>query len=592
MIGSVEYLSLAPFPLNSDGSLDWNDSLSNWITSNSNFRQWTFHIRPGAAWSNGTAVTASDIVTWLSPGYALNPQYDFVGLHAEVTGVHAVNSDTAVIDLNISDAQLPNRVGTYYYAPLVSPTDVAQGPNATLFGTGIADGPWYISNYVSGTTTMTMLPNPYWPGVKPTACAIDVIFVENSAQMVPFLVSGQADLAGSLVFGNIAALEGHPNIKLLTLNGATGNFIQYNITEYPYNITQFRQALAYSINSSAIVQQSLFGFGVPANNAQGEVPSSFPFYTASQPQYPYNLSKALSLIHQLGFAGGGSQSSPLRFPNGTAMSVTIFTDTSKAWDPDVTQQVAGFLQNLGINAQTQTLTQQNLGADYATNAFNIQNNLVVYTSFGTLYFSPWVDAQQGCSVFGTPGCAGWTAISSADGQTHWEYPPSADAVYQSNLTAIDDTPPTNITGQEHYLSNIESLNAQYLPVIMLSYPDKIYAYNTEHWTDWPSYYFMQGGQLNETLFNALQPATTTSTSSTTKITSTSPSTGVTSASSNTGITHTTTSTGVTSIGNTTTSHPTTTSTNTGSIELIAGIVIIIIIIVGIVAYMMRRRPTR
>ena len=62
-------------------------------------------------WSNGTAVTASDIKAWLSPAYALNPQYDFVGLHTEVTGVKVVNSDTATVVLNQSDAQFPNRVG-------------------------------------------------------------------------------------------------------------------------------------------------------------------------------------------------------------------------------------------------------------------------------------------------------------------------------------------------------------------------------------------------------------------------------------------------------------------------------------------------
>ena len=137
-LGSIEYLTLTPFPLEPNGSLDWSESLTNWITSNSNYTQWTFHIRPGVTWSNGTAVEASDIATWLTPAYALNPQYDFVGAHTEVTGVRVVNSDTAVINLNVSDAQLPNRLSEYYYSPLVSPTDVAKGANSSLFGTGIA----------------------------------------------------------------------------------------------------------------------------------------------------------------------------------------------------------------------------------------------------------------------------------------------------------------------------------------------------------------------------------------------------------------------------------------------------------------------
>ncbi|MGH2639921.1 MAG: ABC transporter substrate-binding protein, partial [Rhabdochlamydiaceae bacterium] len=167
MVASLSYMSLAPFPLEPNGSLLWADSLTNWITSNSNFTQWTFHIAPGMTWSNGTAVNASDIADWLTPAYALNPQYDFVSLHTEVTGVKVVNSDTAVVNLNVSDAQLPNRIGTYYYAPLVSPTAVAKGPADPFFGTSIADGPWVMENYTSGSTSALMVPNPYWPGPKP-----------------------------------------------------------------------------------------------------------------------------------------------------------------------------------------------------------------------------------------------------------------------------------------------------------------------------------------------------------------------------------------------------------------------------------------
>ncbi|MGI0090719.1 MAG: ABC transporter substrate-binding protein, partial [Nitrososphaerales archaeon] len=584
-IAGLQYLSLTPFPLEPNGSLDWSESLSNWITSNSNYTQWTFHIRPGATWSNGTAVAASDIVTWASPSYALNSQYDFVGLHTEVTGVRAINSDTVTFNLNVSSAQFPNLISAYYYSPVVSPTDVSKGPADTLFGTGVADGPWYVSNYTSGSTTALMLPNPYWPGPKPAACAIDVIFVENAAQMIPFLISGQADFAGPLEYGNIAALQGHSNIHIHSKGGEFGTDLQFNITEYPYNMTQFRQALAYSINSSAIVQQALFGYGMTANNAQGGVPSTYASYNPNQQQYPYNLSKAVSLLHQIGFTGGGSSSIPLKFPNGTAMTTTIYTDSNKAFDPDVAVQVAGFLQKLGINSQTESLTTQNLGADYASNAFNIRNNLVIYTSGGPVYVSPWLDAQQGCNVIGIPGCYGWQATPSADGQTHWLYPESADVQYQSNLSAINNTPPTNITGQIHYLNNIQSLNAEYLPMIMLSFPDKTFGYNDARWIDWPSYYFVFT-YLNASMFGALKPASSSTTS--TVVTSTTSSTSITSSTMSTS----TSSPSVTSAhSNTTTSTTATSTSNIGTIELIAGIVIVIVIIAGIAAFMLRRRPT-
>ena len=99
-----------------------------------------------------------------------------------------------------------------------------------------------------------------------------------------------------MAFGNLAALSGHSNIKIDGYGGDFGSFMMYNITQYPYNMTQFRQALAYSINTSEIVQQSIFGYGVAANNAQGGMPDTYGSYNPSQMQYPYNVTTAINLL--------------------------------------------------------------------------------------------------------------------------------------------------------------------------------------------------------------------------------------------------------------------------------------------------------
>ncbi|MGI0092338.1 MAG: ABC transporter substrate-binding protein [Nitrososphaerales archaeon] len=580
-ISHMEDLSLGVLPLDTNGSQWWGGSLSDWISANANYTQWTFNVKPGLQWSNGQNVAAQDIKAWLSPDYALNPQYDFIGLHNEVVNVGVLNSSALTVYLNVSDAHFAEKTSMEYFAPVVSPSDVAMGPNATMLGNDVVDGPYYEANYTSGGTSMILLRNPYFHSPTPTACAIDINFVENAGAMIPQLVGDATDYAGVISFGNVAALGNSPNIHIAKDAGWLGTDMVYNITSYPYNMTEFRQALAYSINSSAIVQQALFGYGVPSNNAQGEVPATFASYNPSQPQYPYNVSAALKLLHSIGFTGGGSTSTPLKFANGTQMSTTIYTDVNKAWDVDVARQVVDFFQQLGMSATAQTLTSANLGADYASNAFNIQNNLVIYSSGGPFYVVPWLDAQQGCNVMGTPGCYGWFATPSADGQTQWEYPPSADVQYQSNLTAIDTT--ANLAQEHTYLSNIESLNAQYLPVIMLCYPDELAAYSTAHWTNWPGSAEILAISVdpNATAFAALVPVTSTSTSSSSSAETTSTtSTGVTS----------TPTTGVTSTVSTTST--TTPASNVGTLELIAGIVIIVIIIGGIGAYVMRRRsPT-
>gem|GEM_PF-1931272 len=591
-ISHIEDLGLGVLPLDANGSDWWGGSISSSISANANYTQWTFNIKLGLQWSNGQNVTAQDVKEWLSPNYALNPQYDFIGLHTEITNVVAQNSSALVVSLNVSDAHLSEKLSTEYFAPVVPPSDVALGPNASLLGNDVGDGPYYEANYTSGGTTMTLLRNPYFHPT-PVACAIDVSFVENAAAMVPQLVGYATDYAGVVSFSNVAPLVKLPNIHIASDAGWLGTDLVYNITHYPYNMTQFRQALAYSINSSSIVQRALFGYGVASNDAQGEIPSTFASYNPNQPKYPFNISKAVDLLHSIGFTGGGS-SGPLKFPNETQVSTTIYTDVNKAWDVNVAQQVVAFFQQLGINTNAQTLTTANLAGDYAADAFNIRNNLVIYSSGGPFYVVPWLDAQQGCNVMGTPGCYGWQATPSASGNTHWEYPPSADAEYQSNLTAIDQT--GNLTQEHVYLNNIEDLNAQYLPVIMLCYPDELAAYNTAHWTNWPgsSELLAISVDPNGSAFAALTPATSAH-SSTSSFTTTLSSGINSTATTGTGIAPTSSSTQATSIITSSASTSTSSSTsgsssNTGTIELIAGVVIVIVVIGGVAAYMMRRRP--
>jgi ABC-type transport system substrate-binding protein len=566
-IGHLMYLSLTPFPLGVTTTFSWSDSLTDWYTSNSNYTQWTFNIKPGSQWSDGDYVTANDVINWASPSYALNPNYDYVGLHTEVVKETALNASTVVFNLNASDAHFAEKIGSNYYAPVMSPEEVARGVADPLFGTDVVDGPFYVANYTTGSTSLTMLRNPYFKPL-PNICEILFSFVETSAAMMPSIVSGEADLAGGGYFnyGNIPALQGggYPNLHLAITKGSATDKLVYNLAIYPYNMTQFRQAMAYGINSSAVVQSALFGYGVPANEAQGDVSPMFPTYNPNQVKYDYNPQKSLQLLGEIGFKMGAD--GMLHYPNGTVFSATLWTDLDFSFDSDAAQVVAQDLsQNLGMQINMQSVLVSTLLGDYFGNANGIRNNLILIYSPGAYYGDRWLDAQPQCAVAFQPGCIGYWGA-------HWLMPPSADAQYQSNLTAIDRT--GNPALEQKYLNNIQYLNSQYLPWIMVAYPDMVSVYNTARWTNWPTapsvlWYMLD----NKTSLETLQPVgpTTTSTSAASTL-STSASTASTSM--------------VTTIVSTVT---TSASSTLGTYALIGGVVIAIVAIAGAFAYISRAR---
>jgi ABC-type transport system substrate-binding protein len=314
-----------------------------------------------------------------------------------------------------------------------------------------------------------------------------------------------ADVAGGGYFnyGNIPALQGYPNLHVGLTKGSATDKLIYNLTAYPYNMTQFREALAYGINSSEIVQHALFGYGVPANDAQGLVSPAFSTYTPNQPKYDYNPQKSLQLLQQIGFTIGSDGS--LHYPNGTVFSATLWTDVDFSFDIDAARVVSQDLGNLGMQITIQSVLVNTLIGDYFANANGIRNNLILLYAPGAYYGDRWLDAQPQCAVCFQPGCIGWWG-------GHWLWPPSADAQYQSNLTAIDRT--ANPVLEQKYLNNIQYLNAEYLPWIMIAYPDMVSVYSTQHWKNWgPNYFWYM--KDNKTVLETLQPVVPTTTSSST-----------------------------------------------------------------------------
>ena len=337
------------------GGYDYNLSLVDWISSNSNFTQWTFNVKPGLKWSNGQSVTSQDILATYSSKYAFNATYDFTGVHTEVTSENALNSSAAVFNLNKADAHFPETISQLVLSTVIPASMVNE------YGTGFTGfesdapvvGPFYPVNYQLGQTQMTLLRNPYFHP-QPIACALDLTFVEATTQGASLLKGGAVDLA-ELDPISVAGVVSNPNIHILDQSDIWIETLDYNITVFPFNMTAFRQALVYGIDQSQIVQQALAGYGETAYNSEGTIPSAIAnYYNPNQMTYQYNVSTAMALLNSIGMKLVNGH---LQYPNGTDVTLTLWGDDSRSWDTIISSIIQTNLQqNLGIDVSTQLTT--------------------------------------------------------------------------------------------------------------------------------------------------------------------------------------------------------------------------------------------
>ena len=561
------YYGLYP-TLGPTGLVDYNLSIVDSINHNSNYTQWTFNITPGLKWSDGSNVTSQDILATYSSAYAFNASFDFTGVHKEVVSVTAPNSSTAVFTLNKADAHFPEVISQEVLTTVIPAAYVKQyGPGFTGFGTSISDGPFYVANYTAGQSQLVLLPNPYF-NPKTKICQVDVNFVESSSQIATYLQSGATDLGGPLDPASALGVLRNPNAHLMIENGSNLISAEYNVTEYPFNTTAFRQALVFGINESQIVQQAYNGYGEPAYPAEGTVPPEQQFlYNPSQMKYSYDTKKALSLLSSIGIKMGSD--GHLQYPNGTDVTLNIWTDSTYVQDTIASEVMQNNLQSLGFNINLQVTSLNNL------NSFTALKPATMYVTSNTPTFPlASLDALPGWDVYSQPPLM----------NIYWEYPPNINTQYEGNLTAIQNT--DNNTQLAAALFNIEALNAQYLPTIVLMYGPQFYGYTTQHWVNWSNTYPNGWIHMNSA-FNVHQlvnivpvgSATSTSTSTVSSSPSSASTASITTSSS--------------SIATSLSSSASSSSTSSGGLPVstltLAAIVIVIIIIAAVAVVVLRRR---
>lgn len=468
----TEYSNPVGFDL-PDGSIEHLSAMADWYSSNSNYTVWEFNAKPGAFWSNGEPVTAQDFLATFGPNFGLNATYDFAGLHTEVKNEYALNSSTAVFVLNAPDSQWFQKLRSDYYTTTYSAAFVnSQGAGGANFGTNIAYGPFYVSNYTAGSFSMKMYRNPYFP-LTPNICELDLNFVDSLSATSTYLEAGTTDFAFVAYSNAKAILSANPNLKLYDEKGYGMTDIQYNDTVFPYNMTAFRQALAWSINQDQIVSSAFDGYGLTAYNGQGAVsPIATTLFNPNVATYGYDPSKATSLLQSIGMTKGSDGF--LHYSNGTVVTLDLWADTDNSADPVAASIVASDLSALGMKVNVVTTTAGSIVGDYGGNVQNIRNAMILATINVGYAGNAFIDSLPAWDVYWLP-----TIPNSV-----WLWPNYANNEWMSNVTAFDSTSDTQ--QDTHYLFNMEALNAQYLPSLLVAFPDKLFAVNQQYYNNYPS----------------------------------------------------------------------------------------------------------
>jgi peptide/nickel transport system substrate-binding protein len=306
-------------------------------------------------WSNGTPVTAQDVLFWLHMMLAVPKDWAAgTGFPQNVTNIRAAGP--ATVTMTMDKAYSPTWF-LYNQLSQVTPMPAAwdhtaQGPSTctvtvrdcaavyhyldaeakdqhSYVGSpiwSIVDGPWKLSAF-NPDGHDTFVPNKAYSGpVKPKLAAFqEVPFASDTAEYYTLQSprAGRIDV-GYLPFVDapIKSADGAPGPNPLAGRGYTLDpFYAWGINYYVVNFQSttgngpvigqlyFRQAMAYLMNQAAVIKGPLRGYGVPTVGPVANTPAS-PFLSPMGRQgdpFPFDPAKARALLVSHGWtvAPGG-----------------------------------------------------------------------------------------------------------------------------------------------------------------------------------------------------------------------------------------------------------------------------------------------
>jgi len=258
---------------------------------------YTFHLRKGVKFSDGTPMTVADVLFSLHHAFT-DPSSQIAFIGPKISSMSAPDPQTVLIKLKTPWPYLLADLSGFNAAILPKRLIMKQG-YAAFLKHPVGTGPFVLSSTEPGVS-ITVIRNPrYWAPGEPYLHSIVFRVVAMDAARATAVLAGQATLAEDPPRNQMSSLQANPLVKAYVSPSALVELIPLNVTKPPLNNEKIRQAISLAIDRASIVKADLFGYAKPATTFVVG-PSAQTFQNTSLNLYPFDLAKARKLVKQSG----------------------------------------------------------------------------------------------------------------------------------------------------------------------------------------------------------------------------------------------------------------------------------------------------
>ncbi|HVO52891.1 MAG TPA: ABC transporter substrate-binding protein [Solirubrobacterales bacterium] len=374
-----------------------------WTTSPDHL-VWTFDIKPGVKFTDGTPLDAQAVAdnfnAWLNPD-TLNPTVAaYIGAYFK--SAVATGPDTFQLTLSKPYAPLLSAISQGYFG-ILSPKTIAAGADA-ICNTPVGSGPFILDKWTHGQN-VTFVRNPNYDSAPANAlhqgpAYVDKIvwsFVSDPTTRWGSLTTGQSDLIYDVPATEWASAPSQYEVQQYITPGRPMQ-ISLNTDQGVFSDVNVRKAFAYAADREGAVASAFEG--KTPFNGNGALSPSTPDYDKSlNDTFAYDPDKAAQLLDQAGWKQ--TNSNGYRVKDGKELDVKFVYITGALVTPEgvtALENLQAQWKEAGFNVELKpvTLTQYFSGQYSTPDSYDATIGYWTSPSPGVLYivWRPWDDPKE------------------------------------------------------------------------------------------------------------------------------------------------------------------------------------------------------
>ncbi len=344
-----------------DGNLQPGQA-ETWETSEDGLT-WTFHLRDGLKWSDGSALTANDFVySWkrvcdpiVAAPYAetvlgmVKGYEEAVAGNTDALAVTATDDKTLVVELNAPCSFFGSLAAFATLSPVQQATIEKNGDAwATAPETYVSNGPFCMTEWVPGSHITFSKNTNYWNADAIKLGRIKFVLMEDSNAAYSAYQTGEVLLIKDVPTEEISSLKGNGEFHVEPIIGTY--YLSVNTEREPFNNPDVRKALSLAIDREYVAGTLMQGTYSAASNFMGPgwIDTDGKEFMANAnggevyidtTNHEANVEQAKQLLADAGYA------------NGEGFPAITYTTNDSGYHKVVAEYLQQAYAELGINLQ-------------------------------------------------------------------------------------------------------------------------------------------------------------------------------------------------------------------------------------------------